>query len=401
MKRKKIFFNVALSFLSLFLFASCGKKKDDNKDVSSTSFETSTLTETSTSTSTSTSISTSTSTQTSASTSTSTSTSTLLSTNNETTTTNTSREPYIRDDNKIYFGSYPQTLIEDEYLNTKLNAIGGEKPTQENLYNWNKDGSYKGMYYQDIDYDNDGIFDYRGVYLETYRYPNLSVPKKVFSGILHQEETGYGSKTTYWFAYDLIEWDILSESNGKAFLFSNLILDSQDFYPSNDASKKIEHNGGTGYANNYELSNIRIWLNNYFYNTAFKNMQKELIEITNVVNDDASAGYNSRSGQIFWGCNNTNDKIFLLSHNEVETYSNILLKEGIGTEYAVCRGLGVPGDVRAAFWWLRSASRHGRPNAVQGFDPRGMLIEDERMDLFGVAYYTDYGVRPACWINLA
>ena len=244
---------------------------------------------------------------------------------------------YTRDENKIYFGTYPQTKVTDNTLISELNTLAGSLPTSSNKANWTDYNYYISssvtsfMYYQDIDYDNNGIYDYRGVYFTSYRPHYYSYS----SSNSYQDDNGYTRNTVYWFTYDPIEWNILTESSGKALIIANLILDSQDYYP-NSSSSSFSHNGGEGYANNYELSNIRKFLNDNFYNTAFNDLQKELIEITEVDNSASSTASSSNG----YACNNTNDKMFLLSYKEVTTYyTSDSARTAKGSDYAKCQGL--------------------------------------------------------------
>ena len=311
-------------------------------------------------------------------------------------TTTTSICP--RDGNKIYFGTYPQTKVTDNTLISELNTLAGTKPTSSKKYNWTDYNYYiessitSYMYYQDIDYDNNGTYDYRGVYFTQYRpyryYHSSSISYS------NQNYNGYTTNTIYWFSYDPIEWDILTESSGKSLIIANLILDSQDYYPKLTTSS-FSHNGGTGYANNYELSNIRKFLNDNFYNTAFNDLQKALIEITEVDNSVASTGQWSNSN----ACNNTNDKMFLLSYMEAITYYSSDARTAQGTDYAKCQGLYVytsPGPYQGnGCWWLRSPSDNDANAASNAYN----VNRDGYISYIDVCY-TYYGVRPACWITL-
>lgn len=295
---------------------------------------------------------------------------------------------YIREENKIYFGTYPQTKVTDEDLIEKLNDRAGLLPTKEDKGKWidynyyieNNVVSY--MYYQDIDYDKDGSFDYRGVYFTQFRPSScMSSPSNTY-----QNKNGYFTNKIYWFGYDPIEWDILTEADGKALIVANLILDSQEYYPSNSEGP-LEHNGGIGYVNNYELSAIRKFLNDDFYNIAFRNYKKELIEETVVDNSSLSTGQKENN----FVCNNTNDKIFLLSYSEATTYFKSLEeRQAKGTDYAKAQGLCVYAS--GSYWWLRSPYVNSGSNAY-------LVYVDGDIISF-LTGFTYYGIRPACWIIL-
>ena len=297
---------------------------------------------------------------------------------------------YIRDGNKIFFGRYPQNKITDENLIKDLNTMAGSLPSPSLKFKWSSYDYYMEgniasyMYYQDIDYDNDGLYDYRGVYLKAYRPLNYNNASPTTNAI--QETNGYLTDIVYWFSYDKIEWDILAEAMGQAVIITNMILDSQDFYPSK-SDQKFSHNGSIGYTSNYELSNIRKWLNDNFYNTAFNNFEKELINITNVDN--------RRDNE--YACNNTQDKIYLLSLAEANTYySNIKERQAKGSDYANSQGLfTVVKQIYSPYlgyscWWLRSPS-----NQLTSLEiiTDGKIIGADSSD-------SSRGVRPACNIKL-
>ena len=310
--------------------------------------------------------------------------------------------PYEINGNKLYFGSYPQTKETNEELISKLNKMAGTKPTTDNCYNWidynyYSEGSMASfMFYQDIDYDKDGHYDYRGVYFTQYRpsdIENESAPNTS-----QQDNNGYFINEVYWFKYEKIEWDILFESEGEKLIIANLILDSQYYYPSS-SNHVFEHNGGEGYVNNYELSYVRKFLNDDFYNTAFNKIQKELIQVTELNNSD-NAGV--------FACNNTNDKIFLLSYSEAfEFYENDESRKAHGTDYAIAQGLIVHYKEGNSPWILRTPidTNDGVESTIYGVSYIHGVCED------GSVTYTNgnnrilinrnhNGLRPVCWVKV-
>ena len=297
--------------------------------------------------------------------------------------------PYERNGNKIYFGYYPQTLVTNTPMNNFLNVTAGT-PSNPGTgctwvdYGYYSDGSVSSyMWYIDIDSDDDGRYDYRGVYFTSYRLMLTSNTTDSY-----QDDNGYSTKTRYWFEYKPIEWDILKTDSGKAMLIANLILDSQDYYPVFGESNSFSHNGKTGYANNYELSSIRKWLNNNFYNTAFNDLEKAMIQSTTVDNSVASTSLDSNS----YVCSNTNDKVFLLSNKEIVTYySSTSVRLAIATDYAKAQGVYVGSDGYSS-WRLRS------PNPNTAYYAYYVGADG--------AFYSNYvgltsvGVRPVLWIAL-
>ena len=300
-------------------------------------------------------------------------------------TITTTTSIYTREGNKIYFGTYPQTKVTATTENGLL-SITFDSSTWISYRYYISSSQSDFMYYKDVDIDNNGTYDYRGVYFTQYRpfdySSNSSKPNS------YQDENGYSTNTIYWFSYDPIEWDILTESSGKALIIANLILDSQDYYPESSISS-FSHNGGWGRPNNYELSAIRKFLNDNFYNTAFNELQKAFIETTTVDNSAASTGQSSNSN----ACNNTNDKMFLLSYREATTcYTRSTDRQAKGSDYAKCQGLYVYSSNGNSWWWLRS------PHRITA-DFASDINGDGNITSLQVGR-TNYGVRPACWIIL-
>ena len=172
-----------------------------------------------------------------------------------------------------------------------------------------------------------------------------------------------------------IKWRVLDIQDGKALLISELLLDAQ---PYNKKGKVIT----------WENSSIRHWLNNEFINEAFSKEEQNEIILTNISNPD-NASYGTRGG------NNTQDKIFLLSLDEVYKYlpneNQLAIKV---TTYAKKRGAYYKKNDGNGVWWLRS------PGNRQ--DHAAVVLSS------GIVYYgdgytvrnNDIAVRPALWINL-
>lgn len=66
------------------------------------------------------------------------------------------------------------------------------------------------------------------------------------------------------------------------------------------------------YANNYKHSEMRAWLNETFYNTAFSPEEQAYILTTEV--DNSLESTNNNGGQ--YVCENTSDNVFALSYSE-------------------------------------------------------------------------------------
>ncbi len=297
----------------------------------------------------------------------------------------------------ILFGSYPQTDVTSSVSST-LSSYVSTKPTSSSLNGWT---SYKYyiessnatdyMWYKDVDEDSNGAYDYRAVYFTSYRpyYTGYSST----ADHTKQDENGYTTGNIYWFKYEPIKWRILNEANGSATILAEMILDSQD-YNYTDSSRTI--NGQTIYANNYEYSSIRAWLNESFYNTAFSDLQKEIIQTVEV---DNSA--NNR-----YACSNTQDKVWLLSQQEVtreiygfntdySAYDTARRKKT--TAYSQCQGAWTSSVISSyagnGRWWLRS------PNYDYGHYSRCVTCNGSTINDYYVNS-TNFCVVPALQIAL-
>ena len=295
--------------------------------------------------------------------------------------------PFIKEGNKIYFGTYPQTEVEATAENGLISIEFDDSWTSYNYYISSTISDY--MFYKDVDTNGDGRFDYRGVYFTQYRPAWISDPSTEDNS--YQDNNGYTTNTIYWFSYDPIEWDILTISSGKALLLANLILDSQDYYSSN-SNTSFSHNGGTGYCNNYELSNIRQFLNDNFYKTAFNDLQKAIIETIEV--DNSASSTEEKASK--YACNNTLDKMFLLSYSDLTNSSygldSQLARQTKGTDYAKAQGLQAYASYYGnSCWWLRSPH-----DTVSG----AYCIYWDGVFEGNIIFITQRGVRPALWIEL-
>lgn len=194
-----------------------------------------------------------------------------------------------------------------------------------------------------------------------------------------------------------IEWIILDRQGERTLLLSKYILDCKCY--------NNESGGVT-----WENCTLRNWLNRDFYNTAFSSSEQNKIEITNVINNN-NIDYGTNGG------NNTNDRIFCLSIEEIRRYfgSGTKVDYGYqlgknvatrGTSYAKTNDNGGhtlymydgSGDSQYkwatgnSFFWLRSSGNY-QDYAADVSDAgylgtRGHIVDDPR-----------YGVRPALWIK--
>ena len=219
------------------------------------------------------------------------------------------------------------------------------------------------------------------------------------SGYTFSDNSSVTSGNTYYFKVEPIRWRILSESGGKVFILCDSII-ANHYYHHTTSSTTIE--GEKVYANNYKHSDIRAWLNDEFYKTAFGELQQALIATTEVDNSVESTGYSSNP----YACENTNDKIFLLSYSEVvnidygfasspSTYN--AARRMLTSDFS--RATGAYMNTNSSYygngwWWLRSPNYYGSYNA------RHVGI-DGNVYYYSSVYGDNYGVVPALNLMLS
>lgn len=194
--------------------------------------------------------------------------------------------------------------------------------------------------------------------------PDYKIGETIEFGNYPQEEDGTEKP---------IEWIVMKNEGNQVLLLSKYVLDAK---PYNEELEEVT----------WETSDIRQWLNNEFYTTAFNKTEKAKIQTSLIKNEDNSE-YGTSGG------NDTEDKVFLLSEKEAETlFSNDEERIAKATEYAEKSGVYV-NEEKSVLWWLRSpgeGSNYAAAVTDDGwFDERGDDVDDSRD-----------GVRPALHLNL-
>lgn len=177
----------------------------------------------------------------------------------------------------VQYGLYPQTYVKDSDLVDALNQM---EPTGPN-----------------------------GWYLYNGEYYTKATAKKGIQTKFNDFETIVGGDT-YWFKCEPITWNILSNDESGYLLLSSFLLEPQKYNSSTWAGYQTI-GGERVYANNYEKSSVRKYLNNEFLQTAFK-FEDKYIQTTLVKN----GGTTTESDTNMHACKNTNDKVFLPSYKD-------------------------------------------------------------------------------------
>jgi uncharacterized repeat protein (TIGR02543 family) len=260
----------------------------------------------------------------------------------------------------VYYGTYPQTVVDDSSLISSLNSL-----TSTNA---------------------NGYYEFEGEeYAKVLAHP-FGNGYKFINGSTIQ------SHQTYYFKVEPIKWRVLEEADGTYTLLSEYIIDKQVF---NASLENRTIGDQTIYANNYEHSTIREWLNNAFYNKAFSTPEKGSI-LTTLVDNSASTTTSSTNPYV---SNNTMDKVYLLSYQEARSstygFSTSSTRRAVTTDYA--RAVGASMNISTSYygncsWWLRSPHSNYSNNAH--FVDNGHNIYNHNN-----VNRSDYGARPAIKID--
>lgn len=259
----------------------------------------------------------------------------------------------------ITYGLYPQKHVNDSNLILNLNKL-----TKAESNGWYL-------------YDN-----------EYYAKVNASPCK---SNYIFDNGTTIESGVMYWFKCEPIAWNIFSNINGEYYIFSSVILDA---YCYNNSALPRNIGDKTIYSNNYEYSDIRSWLNNNFYNSAFA-LGSSHIQTTNVDNSPATTHTNDNS----YACSDTQDKVFLPSFSDYinSSYgmSTPISRCCKPTDFARARGAYYNTSYSYLYnglYWTRSPASDYQSSAYSVWYD----------GLFNGDFVRDYnGVRPALSIKIA
>ncbi len=173
---------------------------------------------------------------------------------------------------------------------------------------------------------------------------------------------------------EAVEWTVLDKKDDRVLLVSKNILEALSY--------NTEVTDVT-----WETSSIRTWLNDQFIKKAFGRVEQRRIKETKLKNHDNPNGITD-------GGNDTVDKVFLLSLNEVNKYfsSNT---ERIASYSAIAEENALSGYYKS--WWLRTPGEWS--DSAIYVDEEGH-IKGNGGDHGGAQVDCDFGVRPAIWVSI-
>ena len=201
-----------------------------------------------------------------------------------------------------------------------------------------------------------------------YRKKEGYLPLELKAGQYYQMGNYHGEE---------ISWIVLAVEGEKALLLSEKGLDVKPF-----------HN--TFAEVNWGISSIRKWLNTDFIEEAFSKEEEDMIEISSVLADRNPFYKGTEPGE------NTEDKVFLLSFQEVERYfPDEQARKIKPTEFAISNGAAIDTQSKCSRWWLRSPGNGSVFTAFVG--ESGKIGHGTTYVMNACNPFTC--VRPAMWID--
>ena len=171
-----------------------------------------------------------------------------------------------------------------------------------------------------------------------------------------------------------IEWIVLEKYNNKILVISKYALDCQKY--------------DTSYAEiTWHDCTLRTWLNNDFYNSAFTDEEKAVINSSSI-SGEANSQYDTAYGE------NSNDYVFLLSLNEISKYFKTdKSRSCLPTDYARQNYIEEISADESCRWWSRTPGITQK-NVVA-------IKTDNSINYFGLYAFDMAFVRPAMWIDIS
>ena len=284
----------------------------------------------------------------------------------------------------VDFGRYPQAVLENpRTVNELKTAIANGTLTPDPLT---------------------GLYSYKNtLYAKATAAPYQNEAKNYFGKYSDGEEIV--AEKEYFFIVEPITWKVLcgnpKDPNSEVTLLSEKVLTASLF--RKDLAVRTSKDGAPIYANNWEYSDVRAFLNGTtagcFLSEAFMSGEQSFI-LTTDVDYSKKTGHYPRFANDEASCV---DKIFLLSAVDMEntdygwakTVKEDVTKMAKATDYAKALGiyasLNKGEEYDSANWWLRSAGDYKGKAAVT--TAVGTVATFEAENAF-------IGVRPALKIKL-
>ncbi len=286
----------------------------------------------------------------------------------------------------VELGEYPQTVVEDTTTLSALNALGDSAKTGRTFTVGASDDSAQTAHVE---------YTYNGA-----KYVKVASAVVRDSGSKFASGTAPTRGNSYWFKVEPIKWFLLEAYSATKTAYTgsttNLRVISEKSLTANVMFEKYVANTT---CNVWGTSNIRDWLNNAFYTSAFSAEDKGHI-VKNTTRYFGTNKYNTKDDYTTTtGGSTSEDNVWLLSYYEsgntyygTNLYLNKNTRKATPTDFAVVNNVLMNSTGCCGYYWLRSAGNYDS-NAC-------FVLGDGGMFANGGVDSTDFGVRPALTITL-
>lgn len=267
-------------------------------------------------------------------------------------------------------GLYPQSVVYDKAIKSNLSLL--------------ENGTTSGAILN-YDSDSDGVME-KYICQETKNEFTAKNGKIVNVGLNY-------------FKFEPIEWLVLHRPSGQYLVTSKYVLDLK-FWNRNSYK---EENGSSiiDVYNDYSQSEIRYRLNNNFYNLAFSEEEKGKIVTATVEN----GLYSTLDIENKFACEDTEDKVFLLSRKEIRQYffavdteADVRKKIAKGTDFAKAV---IEDEKVAEIEEYDGYSRWTRtPDPGYSIGARYIRNDGDMSNYYSRYCNSRLGVRPAMYVKL-
>ncbi len=283
----------------------------------------------------------------------------------------------------VELGEYPQTVVADTATVSALNALGDSAKTGRTFTVGASEDAAQTAH---VEYTYNGA-KYVKVASAVVNDDN-SAQYKFSTG------TSATNYNTYWFKVEPIKWFLLEAYSATKTDYTgsttNLRVISENILTANVMFDKS--------SNVWSASNIRDWLNNSFYTSAFSASDKGYItkNITRYFGTGEHATKDDYT--VTTGGSTCEDNVWLASYYEASnTYygTNLYLnkkgRQSVPTDFAIVNNAYINAATLCGYYWLRSAG--GMDNAASHVNPNGNINDR-------YVYDVGRGIRPALTISL-
>lgn len=209
----------------------------------------------------------------------------------------------------VSFGRYPQSLVNDLELIEKLDKYTFDSDIKDNQY---------------FKYDNK---DY-------YVIKAIGTSKVT----IKKQQVQITKGKNYYFNVEPITWSVLYEADDVLLLCNNVI----DYYYYNKTKHNLVLDNNVIDENDFYFSDIRKFLNRYFYNRAFTETEKN--KIISIIHG-----------------NDIDEKVSLVSSDIIEYIKSM---DAVASDYAICMGAERLDKEDHTSWWLKSKGQNGDESSI-------------------------------------